>query len=183
MSRLRSKPLLGGPFGTQGRFALATVPCVDRGLHSVTFAVMEPEAGRVLSVAPVKAEAIAAARHLIKATAQLTAPTSEPAPIQLGLWGDDLDIEQIEEAPPKARPISRRRRSIFELSNGRCHYCRTPLTLDGTWHVEHMLPTALGGTDDPSNLVAACAPCNLKKRDRTAIEFIALQAANDDHYA
>lgn len=182
MSRLRSKPLLGGPFGTQGRFALASVPCMDRGLHSVTFAVTEPEAGRVLSVAPVKTEAIAAARSLIKATAELSAPPAEQGWSQGGLW-DDLPAEEEVQQPPRyPKPVSRRRRGIFDLSNGRCHYCRTTLTLDGTWHVEHMLPSALGGTDDPSNLVAACAPCNLRKRDRTAIEFIALQAANDDHY-
>jgi hypothetical protein len=36
-----------------------------------------------------------------------------------------------------------------------------------------MLPRALGGLDDVGHLVAACAPCNLAKKDRTALEFVA----------
>jgi 5-methylcytosine-specific restriction endonuclease McrA len=62
--------------------------------------------------------------------------------------------------------------TIRAKCGGRCHYCDTPLQLDGIWHVEHMLPRALGGGDDASNLVAACAPCNLAKSDQTAIEFV-----------
>lgn len=41
-----------------------------------------------------------------------------------------------------------------------CRYCRSkdnPLTID------HVMPVALGGSDDPSNLVAACKDCNSGK--------------------
>lgn len=68
---------------------------------------------------------------------------------------------------------------MFQKSGGRCHYCQTPLTLSGRWHVEHMMPGALLGTDDPINLVAACVPCNLAKSDRTAIEYMASRAECD----
>lgn len=87
--------------------------------------------------------------------------------------------EHLEEARQsaardvKARPIPKRRLEIFDKSEGKCHYCATPLTLDGRWHIEHMQPRALLGPNDKSNLVAACVPCNMKKRDRTAEEFIA----------
>ncbi|MCB2039169.1 MAG: HNH endonuclease, partial [Ottowia sp.] len=74
--------------------------------------------------------------------------------------------------PAPARYVSRRRRSIFEQSQGRCHYCGAALDLTGKWHIEHQLPRALGGTDEGLNLVAACVPCNLSKSDRTAIEFV-----------
>jgi 5-methylcytosine-specific restriction endonuclease McrA len=69
--------------------------------------------------------------------------------------------------------IPKRRQAIFEKSDGRCHYCSTVLTLDGKWHVEHMMPRALNGSDEIGNLVAACVTCNLAKRDRTALEFVA----------
>jgi 5-methylcytosine-specific restriction endonuclease McrA len=69
------------------------------------------------------------------------------------------------------KSISRRRQRIFDESGGRCHYCSTPLTLDGKWHIEHKMPRALGGDDEPGNLVAACVPCNFKKRDTTDLEF------------
>lgn len=61
---------------------------------------------------------------------------------------------------------------LFEQSQGQCHYCAAVLTLGGKWHVEHQLPRALGGGDGEMNLVAACVPCNLSKRDRTAIEYV-----------
>jgi 5-methylcytosine-specific restriction endonuclease McrA len=73
-------------------------------------------------------------------------------------------------ALPKA--ITKRRREVFDRSRGRCHYCSATLSLDGKWHVEHMLPRALDGDDSPINLVAACVGCNLAKSDRTALEFI-----------
>lgn len=173
MSGIRSKPLLGGAFGNGGRFSLASVPCIDRGLHSVKFAVMEVDAGRVLSVAEGKTEAIAAARHVIEGDIDTSLAPAEP--VQLKLW----DADELPPAEVIPRQVSRRRAEVFANSKGRCHYCLTPLTLDGTWHIEHMLPKALDGTDEAVNLVAACAPCNLKKRDRTAVEFFA-QMANKD---
>lgn len=87
-------------------------------------------------------------------------------PNQTALWADDeLPMPEIRQA------VTRRRREIFDKSVGRCHYCRTLLLLDGKWYVEHQMPRALGGTDDLTNLVAACTKCNLEKGDRTAIEY------------
>ena len=36
----------------------------------------------------------------------------------------------------------------------------------GTVHVDHIVPRALGGTDDPDNLQALCHSCNLIKSDK-----------------
>jgi 5-methylcytosine-specific restriction endonuclease McrA len=33
-------------------------------------------------------------------------------------------------------------------------------------HVDHIVPRVHGGSDDPSNLVAACRGCNLAKYDQ-----------------
>lgn len=49
-----------------------------------------------------------------------------------------------------------------------CAYCgarRVPL------QIEHIIPKARGGTDRPSNLTIACAPCNQRKGKLTAAEF------------
>lgn len=61
------------------------------------------------------------------------------------------------------RPISKRLRyEILRRDNHQCRYCGatapdTPLTVD------HVLPVALGGTNDATNLVAACRDCNSGK--------------------
>ena len=89
---------------------------------------------------------------------------------QASLW-PELPLAR----PPKVRSISRRRREVFERSQGRCAYCRAELAIHGPWHVEHQVPRALDGTEEPGNLVAACAPCNLAKSDRTALEFVLLE--------
>jgi hypothetical protein len=56
----------------------------------------------------------------------------------------------------------RTRYEVLKRDSHTCRYCGAkapdvPLTVD------HVTPTALGGTDDPSNLVAACRDCNAGK--------------------
>jgi len=167
--RLLHRPIFGGVFG-YGRYALASMPCVSRGLHSIRYMVVEPYGGAVLSVSEDKVEALAGARRVLNASCDLAAVGIESeAPEQLRMWPDEEAPTPREEA---LKPVSRRRREIFEKCGGKCQYCATALTLDGQWHVEHMMPRALGGTDDPLNLVAACVGCNLGKSDRTALEFV-----------
>ena len=43
--------------------------------------------------------------------------------------------------------------------------------------VDHIVPRAHGGTDDPSNLQALCYSCNAMKRDRDDTDFRAVRAA------
>lgn len=50
---------------------------------------------------------------------------------------------------------------IYLLQKGRCAYCRAFLGLD--FHVDHIVPVALGGTNDPVNLQLACPNCNVAK--------------------
>lgn len=56
----------------------------------------------------------------------------------------------------------RTRYEVLRRDNHACRYCGAcapdvPLTVD------HVIPVALGGSDDPSNLVAACRACNSGK--------------------
>lgn len=54
----------------------------------------------------------------------------------------------------------RTRFEVLRRDNYTCRYCHAtdnPLTVD------HVVPRALGGSDDPSNLVAACKDCNAGK--------------------
>jgi hypothetical protein len=168
--RLLQRPIYGGVFG-DGRYALASMPCVSRGLYATRYMVVQPQAGVVLSMSEDKIEALSDARRLL-ASNDPRDQAIEPHSVQGELWPEALHPVGPSGEPP-LRHISRRRREIFERSAGKCHYCGTALTLDGKWHVEHQQPRALGGGDDPLNLVAACVRCNLAKSDRTALEFVA----------
>lgn len=165
-ARMLQRPIYGGVFGN-GRYSLATVPTIANGLHAVRFMVMDPRGGAVLATGESKLEVIARARVALNATAIRHAANDEQWE-QAQIWPDLEPGGRL----PSSRPVSRRRREVFDRSLGRCHYCDAPLQLRGPWHVEHMVPKALDGSDQPLNLVAACVKCNLEKSDRTALEFV-----------
>lgn len=175
-SSIRYRPIFGGIFGQSGEYVLATMPGIERGLHSVRYMVLHPKTGGVLAVSTDKTDALAQARRLLKAAAKLTA-SNDATFRQSSLWEDEQLPEPKPGAIAKRKRVSKRRTEVYERSQGRCHYCSTPLTLDGKWHVEHMLPQALGGPDEAWNLVAACVPCNLQKKDKTALEYVIQQTS------
>ena len=56
-------------------------------------------------------------------------------------------------------------RETVELRAGhRCEYCLAPQPVTGIrYHLEHVFPQSLGGTDDLENLALACPTCNYYK--------------------
>lgn len=61
-------------------------------------------------------------------------------------------------------------RLVAERAGHRCEYCRMHQSLQGaTFHIEHILPRSLGGTDSADNLALACPSCNLHKSNRIAV--------------
>lgn len=60
-------------------------------------------------------------------------------------------------------PVSKRLRyEVLRRDNYTCRYCGASAP-DVKLTVDHVVPVALGGSDDPSNLVAACVDCNAGK--------------------
>lgn len=58
-------------------------------------------------------------------------------------------------------------RLVEDRAHHRCEYCQMHQSLQGaSFHIEHIMPVSLGGTDDPNNLAWACPGCNLKKSNR-----------------
>lgn len=64
-------------------------------------------------------------------------------------------------SPRKAIP-RRLRFEIFRRDGYTCRYCGASAP-DAQVTIDHVIPIALGGTDDPSNLVTACTDCNAGK--------------------
>lgn len=195
-SRLcRHRPLTGGTFGF-GAFSMSSMPFLRNGMDRVTYAVVDSTTGFPFGSSDTLRGALASARQVLSCVDRtelavvMGAVAKEIARIELER---DREIqkrraEQFEEnrrrfkaradqsTTERVPSISRRRRALFEKSEGRCHYCACELRIDGRWHVEHMIPRALGGESIDTNLVAACAPCNHKKRDLTDHEFFAKRA-------
>lgn len=70
----------------------------------------------------------------------------------------------------------RTRFEVLRRDNHTCRYCHSaenPLTID------HVLPVALGGTDDPSNLVACCRDCNAGKSSSAPDAAVVEQVSED----
>lgn len=57
----------------------------------------------------------------------------------------------------------------YKRQKGKCYYCHTKVGKN--YHVDHVVPISRGGTNDISNLVIACAQCNLSKNDRLPHEW------------
>lgn len=71
------------------------------------------------------------------------------------------------------RHLDRKRawkRAAIRDCGQRCVYCARSLELSEAT-LDHVHPLAHGGTNDPGNLVAACAPCNRMKGDMLPLEF------------
>lgn len=60
--------------------------------------------------------------------------------------------------------------TILLNQKGRCWWCKRRLDKAG-YEIDHRVALARGGSNDPSNLVAACPSCNRKKHTKTPQEF------------
>jgi len=69
--------------------------------------------------------------------------------------------------PSSYIPVEVERR-VHKAARNRCGYCLSPQHLLMTpLEIDHIIPTAKGGTDDESNLWLACSVCNRRESDKT----------------
>lgn len=69
-----------------------------------------------------------------------------------------------ETMPPALRA------RIIRRDGKLCVYCGKEVR-GRQLHIDHKMPIARGGTDDPDNLCVSCANCNRRKHTMTAEEF------------
>lgn len=86
--------------------------------------------------------------------------------------------------PEKVRVFNQNRRSkvaggklshglaelLFKLQRGKCACCGEKLGDD--YHLDHILPLALGGTNEDSNIQLLRSKCNLQKQAKHPIDFM-----------
>jgi hypothetical protein len=57
----------------------------------------------------------------------------------------------------------------YKRQSGKCYWCGW--NVGETYHVDHVVPLALGGSNGSENLVISCPMCNIKKSSKHPIEF------------
>lgn len=73
-----------------------------------------------------------------------------------------------------------KRWAIYLRDGGDCVYCRGVFPLGSDLTLDHIVPRSQGGTNDASNLVTVCHPCNSARQDRPLTQKLlrrALRAA------
>lgn len=76
------------------------------------------------------------------------------------------------DSTPTSKPVSRRQRfEILRRDGYTCRYCGAQAP-DVPLVVDHVIPRALGGATDPTNLVTACKDCNSGKTSTSPDEHI-----------
>lgn len=58
---------------------------------------------------------------------------------------------------------------IHTEQGGKCACCGAPLSAD--YHIDHIMPLALGGSNWPDNLQGLCEFCNISKNAKRPLEF------------
>lgn len=77
--------------------------------------------------------------------------------------------------------ISKRLRfEILRRDQHCCRYCGEHASPQVKLTVDHVLPVALGGNDDPTNLAAACQPCNAGKSASSPDAPLVAQVSDDE---
>lgn len=72
----------------------------------------------------------------------------------------------------------RTRYEVLKRDNHTCRYCGATAP-EVKLTVDHVTPVALGGSDDPSNLVAACRDCNAGKASTSPEATMVADVAQD----
>ena len=71
---------------------------------------------------------------------------------------------------PDGSPVYKERlAALLRRHNGKCYWCRK--SYGETYHLDHVMPLAIGGEHDITNLVVSCPTCNLKKGVKTPMEW------------
>lgn len=63
----------------------------------------------------------------------------------------------------RRRLTTLQRARLFEKHNGVCHICGGKIGVTEAWDVEHVIPLAVGGDDEPANMAPAHKHCHRTK--------------------
>jgi len=59
---------------------------------------------------------------------------------------------------------------LIKLQSGKCACCMTEINV--LYHIDHIIPIKLGGSNEKTNLQILCPSCNLSKKAKHPIDFM-----------
>lgn len=78
-------------------------------------------------------------------------------------------VRHVKYLKTKKKGIKFSRDNIWARDHGQCQYCGVQVSRH-SYTYDHVQPKSRGGKTTWENIVTACVPCNMKKRDRTPAE-------------
>lgn len=87
--------------------------------------------------------------------------------------------KELSLSPPKYNDIFTLIKNSID-GGSKCYYCNKIMKMHDippykdTYSIDHKVPTTLGGTNDPQNMVVCCTECNIIKSTMTANTFVRL---------
>jgi 5-methylcytosine-specific restriction enzyme A len=79
---------------------------------------------------------------------------------------------------PRKGFTTKQRAAVFSEHGGICHLCKAPIQAGQAWDIDHVLPLALGGTNDAANLRPAHAKCHRGAGSKTSDDVKAISRAD-----
>jgi 5-methylcytosine-specific restriction endonuclease McrA len=101
------------------------------------------------------------------------------------VWGAGFDLEHAGKRNLTCVPDEKRRRrkglgkrtvqTLMNIQAGQCAYCSRDL-FQFEMHIDHIIPSCIGGTNNLNNLVLTCSRCNLIASSKVFKDFDAKRA-------
>lgn len=109
-------------------------------------------------------------RQIAHATTRNRAMTPEQKQRRLPLYSAAMARRRARERACFGGHKPSDARRVYKEQMGCCLYCFEPIAFKDA-HVDHYIPLAQGGRNDPFNLAIACAGCNLSKGPKMPADF------------
>jgi 5-methylcytosine-specific restriction endonuclease McrA len=87
-------------------------------------------------------------------------------PEALRIYGHNKRAGQRENGGKLSKGLPEK---LLTLQRGKCACCKIKLD---KYHLDHMMPLALGGANSDENIQLLCPPCNMQKHTKHPIDFM-----------
>ncbi|RMC33732.1 HNH endonuclease [Paracoccus alkanivorans] len=77
---------------------------------------------------------------------------------------------------------AKRKLAVFEAHGGICHICGGKILVGQSWDLEHVIPLAMGGEDDESNVAPAHSKCHRIKTSKDAAQIAKANRVRARHF-